>query len=71
MRESALLQSKEDKRQMRKNKKNQMQEPGNDQTNTCQMRIKSVGQAGNSHNCGITLAYYPAKAWRNGCITLL
>lgn len=30
-----------DKRQMRKSEKNEMQEPGNDQTNTCQ--IKSVG----------------------------
>lgn len=41
-RERVLSHSK-DKQQMRKSEKNEMQEPGNDQTNTCQMRIKSVG----------------------------
>lgn len=69
--ERALSQSKEDKRQMRKSEKNEMREPGNDQTNTCQMRIKSVGWTGISHNRAITLAHYPTEACHNICITLL
>lgn len=68
--ERVLSQSKEHKRQNGKSEKNEMQVPESDQTNRCQMRLKSVGWTGISHNSAITLAHYPAKAWHNVCITL-
>ena len=66
-----LSQSKEDKRRKRQSEKNEMQVPESDQTNRCQVRLKSVGWTGSSRNNAITLAHYPAKAWHNVCITSL
>lgn len=59
------------KRRKTKSEKNEMRVPESDQTNRCQMRLKSVGWTGISHNSGITLAHYPANAWHNVCITSL
>lgn len=45
--------------------KNEMQVPESDQTNRCQMRLKSVGWTGISHSDTITLAHYASRAWHN------